>query len=377
MIPVYRPYLSENSFQYSDEACYSTWISSQGKFLSLASDKLKEMLGVKHVLLTSNGTCAVHLSAIHLYLAYPEITQLIVPNNVFVSAINGYLYDKKFQLVTCDADLETWNYDLSKLDDLIKSYGKNQIACLIVHNVGNVINVPALQVKYPNVVFVEDNCEGLFGKYGDQFTGTTSLNSAISFYGNKNVTCGEGGAFLTNDDALIETLYRIHNCGQSKTRFIHSELGYNYRMTNVAAGILLKQLEEAPTILEKKKTVFARYRESISQMSDVHAQKLSDDCQNPNWMFGVRFDDEDHTFEKANEYFKEHGIEIRPMFYPLSSHKFLHNNPNIFLGEETISKKLSDNVIVLPSFPQLSSEEQDHILKVLNMYRVKIRRFES
>lgn len=148
-------------------------------------------------------------------------------------------------------------------------------------------------------------------------------------------------------------------------------------MTNVAAGILLKQLEEAPTILEKKKTVFARYRESISQMSDVHAQKLSDDCQNPNWMFGVRFDDEDHTFEKANEYFKEHGIEIRPMFYPLSSHKFLHNNPNIFLGEENISKKLSDNVIVMPSFPQLSSEEQDHILKVLNMYRVKIRRFES
>jgi perosamine synthetase len=111
MIPVYSPYLPVNSksFQYAKDALDSTWISSHGKYINLATEKLQELLGIKHVLLVNNGTSAVHLVSRALNFKYPKIYKLIVPNNVYVAAINGFLFDRRFLLKPCDTDLLTWN----------------------------------------------------------------------------------------------------------------------------------------------------------------------------------------------------------------------------------------------------------------------------
>ena len=114
---------------------------------------------------------------------------------------------------------------------------------MIVHNIGNVIDVPMLKNRFPNTIFIEDNCEGFLGKYGDKYTGTDSFASSISFFGNKTLTSGEGGAFITNDCDVFEYINKIKSQGQSNEKFIHDVLGYNYRMTNVQAAILLGQLE--------------------------------------------------------------------------------------------------------------------------------------
>ena len=198
MIPVYKPYLPPESLKHAHDALDSTWLSSPGKYIQIAQERLQELLKVKYVVPLNNGTSACHLMA--------KITRnncnnynVIVPDNVYVAAWNAFLFDKDWKLKPIGTDLNTWNYDLKKLDKAILSENGSAVV-LIVHNIGNIINVPALKRKYPQSIFVEDNCEGLLGSYEGLFSGTAGSCSAISFFGNKNITSGEGGAFLTNNE---------------------------------------------------------------------------------------------------------------------------------------------------------------------------------
>ena len=130
----------------------------------------------------------------------------------------------------------------------IKPLIDDNTAILVVHNIGNIINVPKLKLEFPNTVILEDNCEGFLGKYDNKYTGTESFASSISFFGNKTITSGEGGAFITNDDDVFEYINKIKSQGQSNEKFIHDVLGYNYRMTNIQAAILYGQLDSLSEI---------------------------------------------------------------------------------------------------------------------------------
>lgn len=364
MIPIYKPFLPFYSLSYAHEALDSTWLSSQGKYLPMVQEKLRELLGAKYVLLTNNGTSACHLLAKSIVEKH-RIHEVIVPNNVYVAAWNAFLFDCDQDLIAVDTDLTTWNYNLALLDSAIKE--DPHAAVLIVHNVGNIINVPALQRKYPTTVFIEDNCEGFLGQYEGVQSGTAAFASAISFFGNKNITSGEGGAFITNDEETYNLMKVIHSQGQSKTRFVHDHLGYNYRMTNIQAAILYGQLEVLPQITEMKHNVFDRYRQALSNREDVLIQISENDTQHANWMMGVRIPGH-KNYQQAELYFKERGVEIRPMFYPINAHKYLANNYIVSCGTCTNAETLNRECFILPSYPELTTEEQKHILETLEDY---------
>jgi perosamine synthetase len=366
MIHIYKPYLPKDAFEYAIQAMESTWISSQGKFHDLAQEKLENLFGMKSLLLC-NGTAGVHLMAKAIRFKYPNIKNIIVPNNVFISAITGFLYDQQFKLIACEADIESWNYNLSKLDILLKD--AIDTACLIVGNIGNVVDVVSLKQRYPHIIFVEDNCEAAFGYYQNKLSGTEGFCSTISFYGNKSISSGEGGALFIQDNEVYDYLYQTHNCGQSKTRFVHNVLGHNYRMTNVQAAILLKQLEYLPEIRERKTIIFDKYRKEINNIDGCYNQITTPHTLNANWMFGLRIDDKySKGFGHADQFFKKNGVEIRSMFYPLQAHPFLVNNPLIDLGQQDVAIKLHNNCIILPSFPDLTEAEQGFIINLLKEY---------
>jgi len=364
MIPVYKPYLPKEALKYAHDAIDSTWLSSKGKYLSLVSEKLQELLGVKHALLVNNGTSATHLVAKGLKFHNKDIENIIAPNNVYVAALNSFLYDNNYVLHTIDANLDTWNFDLDQVEAQAKYF--QNAAILIVHNVGNIINVPWLKYKNPNILFVEDNCEGFLGKYGSQHTGTVSLLSSISFFGNKNITSGEGGCVLTNDTDIFEYLNCVQGQGQSKEKFVHCELGYNYRMTNVQAALLYGQLQIVDEIIRKKQSVFSLYTSLFKHNEKIILQQHDERTTSANWMFGLRV--LDSQYKIAEKFFSQHNIEIRPMFYPASAHNHLINNPNIFIGDEYNSKTLNEECIILPSFPELSVEEINYITKTVDEY---------
>ena len=367
MIPIYSPYLPKKSLKYAEDALNSTWISSTGKYLPMVQEKLQELLNVKYVLPVNNGTSACHLTAKILNNKIKKNKhKVLCPDNVYVAAINSFLFDKgAFQLITVKTDIHTWNINLIDLKLKIEKYPDASV--LIVHNIGNIVNVPELQKQYPNTLFIEDNCEGLFGKYNNIYSGTSSLCSSVSFYANKTLTAGEAGAFITNDEEMYMYAKCIHGQGQSDIRFIHNELGYNYRMTNIQAAILYGQLEVADKILEMKNTVFTKYRSALKGRDDILIQQEEVNTKNSNWMFGVRIL-QNKNYETANIFFNQHGIEIRPMFYPLTTHKHLKENKYIMIDNCQNAELLNRQSIILPSYPELTKEEQNHILKTLNDY---------
>lgn len=354
MIPIYKPYFTEQNLKYAHDAINSGWVSSQGEYLDLAKNKLKDLLDTKRVILTSNGTTATHLLALALKYKYPHIKKIIVPNNVYVAAWNSFLFDKEYELVPIDADLETWNFDLDKLESVIDETS----AVLIVHNIGNIINVPKLKERFPNTVFLEDNCEGFLGKYDNKYTGTESFASSVSFFGNKTLTSGEGGAFITNDDDVFEYINKVKSQGQSNEKFIHDVLGYNYRMTNVQAAILYGQLESLDEIKEKKHRIFQQYRSLFDNNNDISLQKIDKDTIHSEWMFGMRFNHFTPEMKKELELHLFHiGIDTRPMFYEMNRHDYLKDIKN----EDKIAKQLNEQCIILPSFPQLTESQVDYI----------------
>lgn len=357
MIPVYKPYLNKNILKYAHDALDSTWISSTGKYIDLATESLKEFLGVKHVLLTNTGTAALHLVARTLRKKHNSTVDLLVPNSVYVAAWNAFMYDRNFRLVNTDTNLKTWNMDLTNF-----SHIKHKIqAILIVHNLGNVINVPTLMKENPHITFVEDACEAFGGYYEGYHSGTKSLMSAMSFYANKNITSGEGGAFITNDEDCYNYAKLLRDAGQSKDKFIHSELGYNYRMTNIESAILYGQLKYVNEILDKKWELFLRY--SINLNGIVEFQ-IKEGATSPSyWMFGARIVG-NPGFKKAEKFFSSVGVEIRPFFYPINTHRHLKAK---WLNMDN-AKLLSKEVIILPSYPELTNKEIDYISEKVKEY---------
>ncbi len=360
MLPVYQPYLPKECLKYAHDALDSTWISSQGVYIDKAKDLLKETLGSKYVILINNGTCATHLLALGLKFRFPYITKILVPNNVYVAAWNSFLYSGGFELIPIDAKEETWNLNTDK----IGKYGKDT-ALLAVHNLGNIINIPVLQRLHPDLIIVEDNCEGVFGKHEGVFSGTRSLMSSASFFGNKTVTSGEGGALFTQDEELFEYLNSVRGQGQSSTRYIHDKLGYNYRMTNVQAAILYGQLLIHKEIRERKAEVFELYKRELEDNDEISFQIAEAGTEHAQWMFGLRFKNFDLNRKRMLEHFLfENNIETRPMFYPVNAHAHLQH----ITGDHTVATLLNHQCLLLPSFPELTKSQ------VLTVCR-KIREF--
>ena len=359
MLPVYKPSIPNRSIQYANKAIRSSWISSIGDYIDLATEKLQEFSGCKYVLLTNNGTAATHLVARSLNRFHPEVKRILVPSACYVAAYNSLIYDQNGWDVSCvDLDENTWNMKIKRIE--------KGDAIFAVHNLGNIINVPRLSEEY-NCPIIEDNCEGFFGSYDDFKSGSQSICSSLSFFGNKNITCGEGGAFLTNDEEIYKFALKLRGQGQTEVRYIHNELGYNYRMTNIQAAILLGQLEHADTILKEKNRVFQRYINNLANIDGISIQQHEENTCHSMWMFGCKFDNLE-SYSKAKLYFSKNQIDTRPMFYSYKNHKHLH-----FTGSDNIARKLNKQVVIFPSYPDLTNSEIDFVCDNIVNFRNSLR----
>lgn len=348
MHKIYEPYLPDKSLEYAKQAIDSKWVSSLGQYPEKSSRILGEKLGVKYALPVNNGTSATHLTTISLRKFFPSINEIIVPSACYVAAYNSLVYEGYKNIIAADLNIDTWNMSVDEV-----KLNKNS-AIMAVHNLGGIINVPKLSRKY-NSPIIEDNCEGFFGRYEGNSSGSKSFCSALSFFGNKNITSGEGGAFLTNEKDVYEYALKVHGQGQTETRYIHDVLGYNYRMTNVQAGLLLGQLEDYEYIYSEKKRVFNRYVKNLKNQSYLSLQSIEEDCDHSMWMLGVRFHCAE-SFSKSSAFFNSKNIETRPMFYSYNKHLHLS-----IKGPHSNSDILQDQIVIFPSHIFLKNEDIDEI----------------
>jgi perosamine synthetase len=363
MIPIYEPDVTKYTLS-AKSAIDSGWISNYGEFVQLATQKLKSLLNVKHVILMNNGTSATHCLFIALKFKYPNINTIYVSNNCYVAAWNSLVNEYKHEnMNVMRMNDETWNIDTS--EEYIKSLKPNS-AVFIVHNLGNVINVPRLQRIRPDLVFLEDNCEGFSGKYENLYSGTASLCSSVSFYGNKIITTGEGGAFITNDDEIYNYISKVYTQGMSSTRYLHEVHAYNYRMTNIQAAFLYDQLVDWDNIIHNKKRVFDNYTklfQNLISRNKLSLFKQEENTENANWIYAIRFKNLNKSSNELQTYFKECGIDVRPFFYPIHKHKHFSNTDMISDLLDPIPERLNDSILMIPSSPNITKESQQYIVE--------------
>jgi len=361
MIPIYIPYLDK--YKNSALIAISTnWISNYGVFVKNAEEKLKKILNVKYCILMNNGTAATHCLLLALKHQYPNIKKIYIPNNVFIAPWNCVLMEyQKENIEVMKTNPLTLNMDTS--EEYIKGLEKNS-AVLIVHNLGNIVNVPRLKRIRPDIIFMEDNCEGNFGKYEDIYSGTSasSLCSAVSFYANKTLTTGEGGAFFTNDDKVYEYIKSIYSHGMTNVRYIHNKLAYNYRMTNVQAAFLYDQLNDLDHILTLKENLFKNYDKLLEKaLKEGKIIKLEseENTLSATWMYCIIIHGID--FKNFELYMNEKLIQVRPFFYDIRKHDHLKDIKVDY-------SEITNSGIMLPSYPGLKGEQQEYIINFLVEY---------
>jgi len=363
MIPIYKPFLKKYTTSAMN-AIKNNWISNYGINVKNSENKLKDILNIKYCILMNNGTSATHCLFLALKYKHPNIKKIYVPNNVFVAAWNCALMEYKLeQIEVMKVDNKTLNINTN--EEYIKSLDKNS-CILIVHNLGNIVNVPRLKKIRPDLIFIEDNCEGFFGKYENIYSGTfkDTLCSSVSFYANKTITTGEGGAFFTNDEEIYKFIKSTYSHGMTSERYVHDRMAYNYRMTNVQAGFLYDQLIDINTILSLKRNIFLDYDNLLK--NEIKKKKIfkieKEGCTiSANWMYCIII--KDLNYIKFENYMNEKLIQIRPFFYDIRKHKHL-KNIKISESESDVFKK----GIMLPSFPDLEKNKLEYIVNCIKDY---------
>lgn len=366
MISIYEPNIKEYS-KSAINAINSGWISNHGEYINKANKKLQEILNCKYSILMANGTCATHCLFLSLKFKYPEIKKIYIPNNCYVAAWNSLFTEYSKDIVeVMKMDLDTWN--ISTEEEYIKSLDNNS-AMLIVHNLGNIINVPRLKKIRPDIIFIEDNCEGLFGKYEDVYSGTFegTLASSISFYGNKIITTGEGGAFLTNNEDVYNYILKAYSQGLSSERYLHDTHAFNYRMTNVQAAFLFDQLNDIQNILNNKRKIFENYEKLLEPLINkgfIKLFKKEINIKSADWIFSLRLVNNTKNKKDVFDFFEKNNIDTRPFFYPINSHKHLED----IKFNDDIPYILNNEIIMIPSSPTIIIKEQLIIVNTINKF---------
>jgi perosamine synthetase len=232
-------------------------------------------------------------------------------------------------------------------------------AVCVVHTVGCIVDVEALATARPDLILLEDACEAFPVCFQNRPVIPQVLAAAVSFFGNKTVTCGEGGALLFLDKALADAMRHCCKQGMTSKRYVHDVLAYNYRLSNLNCALLLAQLEDLETVVRLKRQVFALYDQLVQ---DSGSKQLHSIESRALWMYPVRIRSQKFpTYEAKEAEFRKWNIEVRPYFYPASAHPHVLER---IRGDRTIGNIAHHEVVILPSFPELTPDEQRHIVAV-------------
>jgi len=366
MIPVCEPTLNGNELKYVLEAVSSGWISSFGKYIEQFENSFSRFCGAKYGIACSNGTTALHLAIEALGIGKGD--EVIIPTFTMIATANAIIYSGA-KPVLVDSEMETWNMDVSKIEEKITAKTK---AIMVVHIYGHPADMDAVNeiARKHKLWVIEDAAEAHGAEYKGRKTGNLSDVGCFSFYGNKIITTGEGGMLVTNNEKIAEKAKLLKSHAFGKPRFIHHELGYNYRMTNVQAAIGLAQMERADYLVERRRENAKRYNSLLFNVEGITTPPEKNGFKNVYWMYGILVDK--HKFgigkDELMMELEKKGIETRSFFYPM------HKQPVYFAKDERfpdvsgsypVSEELFEKGLYLPSGSSLTEEQIRFIVETI------------
>jgi perosamine synthetase len=363
-IPVNTPLLGGNEKKYINECIDTGWISSEGPFIERFESELSAKVNRKHGIAVSSGTAALDISVVTLGIGKGD--EVILPSHTIISCISA-VTKAGATPVLVDSELTTWNMDVNLIESKITNKTK---AIMAVHLYGFPVDMDkilALAKKY-NLFVIEDTAQMLGQTYKGKPCGSFGDISTFSFYPNKQITTGEGGMCVVNDEKLAERCRSFRNlCFQKEQRFVHNEIGWNYRMTNMQAALGVAQVERLETIVQRKRYVGNKYRELLNR--DFFSMGLSqiDYADNIYWVLGILISDDcAYTAKDVMSKLSVLGVGTRPFFYPLHLQP-VFNRKGLFVNESyPVSEKLATKGFYLPGGLGISDKEIEISANALN-----------
>lgn len=370
-----RPTSVGREFEYMQQALLGDHISGDGHFTRKSHSLLEETLGVQKVLLTTSCTHALEMSALLLNLKDGD--EVIVPSFTFVSTINAFVL-RGARPVFADIRPDTLNLDEARLEALITLRTR---AIVVVHYAGVACEMDAIMeiANRHDIPVIEDNAHGLFGKYKGKYLGTFGEMATQSFHETKNFTCGEGGALLINNPKYIEVAEVLREKGTNRSRFFRGQvdkytwvnLGSSYLPSDMLAAFLLAQLEEREQIQASRQQIWENYYKELGDWAEenqVQMPFVPAHCAQPYHMFYLLFPDLEER-QSVIAYLKEHGIHAVFHYLPL------HLSPmgekyGGKLGDCVVTECVSDQLVRLPFYTNMTEPEQSRVIEVLKEYSI-------
>lgn len=366
MIPVWNTVLDGNELKYVTDCLKSNWISSAGPYITALETSFSRYCGAAHGVTVSSGTAAIHLALLALGIGAGD--EVIVPCfNLIVGATTVIWTGAKPVLV--DADPDTWCLDPAKIEEKVTPRTK---AILAVHMYGHPCDMdPILAVaKKHKLKVIEDGAEAHGAEYKGKKVGALGDIGCFSFYGNKILTMGEGGVLVTNDKAAAEKARLLRNQAFEEPRFVHNQIGFNYRLTNLQAAIGLAQCEKIEEKVEKKREIGKWYSSLLAGKQGITAAGEAPWAKNVYWMFGVVLSNSfGCSRNRAMKLLREDGVDTRAFFHPMHRQPVFLNGadpryPDI-RGSYPVSERLGANGLYLPSGIDLTLQQAEYMVKML------------
>jgi perosamine synthetase len=360
LIPIASPDLSGNEADYVNECVTSTWVSSVGHFITDFETAFSAIAGTKHTVATNNGTTALHLALVALGIGPGD--EVIVPTMTYIASANAVVYCGATP-VFVDSEVDTLNLDPADVERRITPRTK---AIIAVHLYGHPADMTALRriADAHGLLLVEDAAEAHGSRVGGRPVGSLGHVGVFSFFGNKIITTGEGGAVTTDDDELAAHLRLLRGQGMDPhKRYWFPEIGFNYRMTNVAAAIGVAQVERFAEFIERRREIGKLYTSLLQDVDGIVLPVERPDASRVEWLYTVRV--AGFTTDQRNELvdaLKADGVETRPVFYPL------HLMPPYQVdGGETfpVAEMLGREGISLPTHVGLSDDDVRQVVDAL------------
>ncbi len=372
MVLLSGPNLSGNEWKYVKECIDTEWVSSVGSYVNLFEKMLAERAGTNYAVATSSGTTALHTS-LHI-LGVGHNDYVIVPNLTFIASLNSIKYTGA-DPVLMDVDANTWQMDLDLLEDFLEkecyiegehlfhTKDKRRIPAIMpVHVLGNMCNMDRLSdlCQRFHLIMLEDSTESLGSRFKGKHSGSFGLMGCFSFNGNKLITTGGGGMIVTDDESLAQRSKHITTQAKSdRLEYIHDEIGFNYRLTNVAAAIGVGQMEQLDLFLDAKQRMKKFYFEHLGNVGDIEFQGVEEHVDPNWWLFTIKTNKMRQVLTALNN----EKLQARPFWVPMNRLNMFVDD--IYYNYEDISGQVYSKCVSIPCSTNITEEQMNRVVQII------------
>lgn len=367
IIPVSQPVLTEAESRYVNDALKKGAISGfYGEYINKFEEGFAQFCGCKYGVSTTSGTTALHLALLALSIKNGD--EVLVATLTNMATFFAVLYQGA-KPIPVDIEPDTWNIDPSLLELKITARTK---AIIVVHLFGHPVDMdPVIEVaRKHNLRVIEDCAEAHGATYKGKIVGGFGDIGCFSFYANKILTTGEGGMITINDAAIAEKARSLKSLAFGpKDKFMHTDIGYNYRMTNIQAAIGCAQLEKIDSIIENKRTIAQLYTDHLKDISSLQLPVEKPYARNVYWMYHVALRGKfSNKRMEVMHHLKEYGIETREGFIPYNMQEFALSKGWVNRDACPIANDYALRCFYLPSGPSLPSDDLEYVTSSLRSF---------